>query len=288
MPLDTETRAFFESRFGQDFSSVRVHADAAAASSASQLNAQAYTAGRDIVFDAGRFAPGTTTGRRLLAHELAHVVQQGAAVKGPVTARALQRAPNPIDAQAQALITLAQDTSIAIDERAQRLVTQMLATYYPSDASKFSRITWDASNPGVTAICAARGSATMTCTLEVGRYFVEHTTRAGISRRVLQLGHEIQHVDQHRAGMGGAARRHEREFLAFHWEATAPEAAGTGRMAHATRVALIDAAIGNYNCFSAADKTTYDTKYQELLTLRRTEQTASGHPATPVPTACRG
>jgi hypothetical protein len=74
--LDTGTRSFMESRFGQDFSRVRVHADAQAAASARAVNALAYTVGPDLVFGAGRYAPGSTEGRRLLAHELAHVVQQ--------------------------------------------------------------------------------------------------------------------------------------------------------------------------------------------------------------------
>jgi hypothetical protein len=76
-PLDSATRAFMEPRFGHDFSHVRVHSDAAAEQSAREVNANAYTAGHNIVFGAGRFAPGTHTGRRLIAHELAHVVQQG-------------------------------------------------------------------------------------------------------------------------------------------------------------------------------------------------------------------
>jgi hypothetical protein len=287
-PLDRPTRRFFDSRFGHDLSGVRVHTGTTAAQSARAVNAQAYTAGQNIVFDAGRYAPESPAGRRLLAHELTHVLQQGAVSGGSMSALALQRTPNTIDTQAQALITLAQDTTIPIDQRAQRLVTQILATYYSSDASKFTQVNWVETNPGVTAVCAATGTPTMTCTMEVGRYFVENTTNAGISRRVLQVGHEIQHVNQHRQGMGGAARRHEREFLAFHWEATAPEATGTGRMAHATRVSLIDAAIRNYNCFTAAEKTTYNTQYQQLLTLRQTEQTASGNPATPVPTQCGG
>jgi hypothetical protein len=75
--LDANTRASMESRFGHDFSSVRVHTDAAAAASASGLNARAYTVGRDIVFAGGKYAP-TAQGGRLLAHELAHVVQQRA------------------------------------------------------------------------------------------------------------------------------------------------------------------------------------------------------------------
>lgn len=75
--LDPHTRAFTESRFGHDFSGVRVHTDAAAAASASSMNARAYTVGRDIVFASGEYAP-TAQGGRLLAHELAHVVQQSA------------------------------------------------------------------------------------------------------------------------------------------------------------------------------------------------------------------
>jgi hypothetical protein len=75
-PLDSPTRAFFEPRFGHDFSRVRVHTDARAAASAQAVNAFAYTVGQQIVFDAGQYAPETKAGRGLLAHELAHTVQQ--------------------------------------------------------------------------------------------------------------------------------------------------------------------------------------------------------------------
>ena len=77
-PLDAATRAFMEPRFGHDFSRVRVHTDARAAESARAVDALAYTVGHNVVFGAGQYAPGTATGRRLLAHELAHVAQQGA------------------------------------------------------------------------------------------------------------------------------------------------------------------------------------------------------------------
>lgn len=76
-PLDPTTRAFMEPRFGHDFSAVRVHADLQAAESARAVNALAYTVGRDVTFGPGQYAPGTSAGRRLIAHELAHVVQQG-------------------------------------------------------------------------------------------------------------------------------------------------------------------------------------------------------------------
>ena len=75
-PLDNATRAVMETRFGHDFSSIRVHSDDRAAASAERLGATAYAAGRHLVFARGQYAPGTERGRHLLAHELAHVVQQ--------------------------------------------------------------------------------------------------------------------------------------------------------------------------------------------------------------------
>jgi protein involved in polysaccharide export with SLBB domain len=75
-PLPNAVRSFFEPRFGHDFTQVRVHTDNWAAQSAHALNATAYTVGRDIVFGAGQYSPNTMAGKRLLAHELTHVVQQ--------------------------------------------------------------------------------------------------------------------------------------------------------------------------------------------------------------------
>src|SRR6266516_5474528 len=75
-PLDASTRAFMEPRFGHDFSGVRVHTDARAAESAKSVNALAYTVGRDVVFGSNQYRPEMTAGKRLLAHELTHVVQQ--------------------------------------------------------------------------------------------------------------------------------------------------------------------------------------------------------------------
>jgi hypothetical protein len=85
-PLPRSTRGFMETRFGADFSGVRVHDDARAADSARAVDAHAYAVGSDLVFGAGRYAPGTAAGDRLLAHELAHTLQQGG------FARRLQRA----------------------------------------------------------------------------------------------------------------------------------------------------------------------------------------------------
>jgi len=75
-PLDSSVRAFMEPRFGYGFGAVRIHTDALAAESARSVSALAYTVGSNIVFDHGRYAPSTADGRRTLAHELTHVVQQ--------------------------------------------------------------------------------------------------------------------------------------------------------------------------------------------------------------------
>lgn len=90
-PLDAATRTFMEPRFGQDFGTVRVHADTQAATSARDVNAQAYTVGRDIVFGSGRLSPSTPAGLRLIAHELTHVLQQTGALSG----RGMPVEPNP-------------------------------------------------------------------------------------------------------------------------------------------------------------------------------------------------
>jgi hypothetical protein len=86
-PLDSGTRAFMESTFGFDFSKVRVHTDASASASAKAINALAYTVGNDLVFAAGQYSPHTAEGKKLLAHELAHTIQQN----GVAPVRALQR-----------------------------------------------------------------------------------------------------------------------------------------------------------------------------------------------------
>jgi hypothetical protein len=80
-PLDAGTRDFFEHRFGNNFGHVRIHADNDAAKAAQSIEARAFTLGRKVVFGAGEYAPGTTEGKRLIAHELTHVLQQGQSKK---------------------------------------------------------------------------------------------------------------------------------------------------------------------------------------------------------------
>src|SRR5262245_17380275 len=90
--LAASSRAFFEARFGHDFSDVRVHTGGSASETARSLNALAYTSGQHVVFAPGQYSPETETGKRLLAHELTHVVQQGGA-EGAIQRAACPQAP---------------------------------------------------------------------------------------------------------------------------------------------------------------------------------------------------
>jgi hypothetical protein len=83
-PLDPATRTFMELRFGHDFSRVRVHTDTLASTSARAVNALAYTVGQEVVFGSGQYAPGTNVGRRLIAHELTHTLQQRPTMHAPM------------------------------------------------------------------------------------------------------------------------------------------------------------------------------------------------------------
>ncbi len=95
-PLELALRQDMEQHFGYDFSRVRMHSGAAAEQSAGDVNAHAYTVGHDIVFGAGLFAPETHEGRRLIAHELTHVVQQAGADGMSVSRNNTQRGLSPI------------------------------------------------------------------------------------------------------------------------------------------------------------------------------------------------
>lgn len=312
-PLDHATRAFMEPRFGADFSQVRVHNDGKAAESARSVSALAYTVGSDLVFNSGQFAPDSTTGRQLLAHELTHVVQQGltaghpapsghsaaeteaqnnsqrissgepAQVRTPVAAAIhRQRDPNPVDDKAKAIIAKAKDTTKGVDQRAKEAVMDILRTYY--DTSKVSDVVYDESDPGLTTSPVGTGHD-IKGSIAVGRYFVEHID--SFARRILQVGHELQHIDQQRSGLGGAANKDKREFMAFSWEAQAQERAGTGRLPYAMRRDLIDSALGYFNCLPENDQKSFAADRDKLLKLREDVNGKGGNPATNPPTECK-
>jgi hypothetical protein len=161
-PLEPALRHDMERRFGHDFSQVRVHADASAERSSREVNAQAYTVGSDIVFAASRYAPGSTVGQRLLAHELTHVVQQSAGV-GSASLAHLQRNGN--QAQAPKVVrpvvpNQAQQKMINDARRAAAIRTQVAmfrargiegATRY-QEARRLAQIKFDWANPNMEQI----------------------------------------------------------------------------------------------------------------------------------------
>jgi hypothetical protein len=145
--FDTSTRDFMERRLGHDFGHVRVHTDSVAARSAHSIDALAFTAGHHIVFGAGQYAPHTSAGRRLMAHELTHVVQQ-------TTPEVIHRQPAPDKAETASdarLQTLAEYPALAHQAWGQlnevertSVVIRMNARYGQDFANSFL---WYTKNP---------------------------------------------------------------------------------------------------------------------------------------------
>jgi hypothetical protein len=148
-PLPESERHFFEPRFGTDFSQVRIHADNQAAEAARAVNARAFTLGRDVVFGAEGYQPGASEGRRLLAHELTHTVQQmqlgyptvqreeGQPLASPrqVATPARTQAANALDYAIERL-----NEAITLTERGDPIpqdVHDALARFFPGESSEF-------------------------------------------------------------------------------------------------------------------------------------------------------
>jgi hypothetical protein len=117
-PLDSRTRAYMEPRFGHDFSRVRVHTNVAATESARELDALAYTVGPNIVFADSQYSPDTLGGRKLLAHELTHVVQQSAAgplrIQRQAAGEKKQKATTDAESKTPAAVPAVESTSAAV------------------------------------------------------------------------------------------------------------------------------------------------------------------------------
>jgi hypothetical protein len=135
--LPAELRSEMEARFGHDFSAVRVHAGADAAHAAEAMGAEAFTLGHNIVFAGGSYAPGTEAGRALLAHELAHVVQQGrggpapsgepeAALEAEASRAAANLSGGPVAISGASGVGVARQGSPFEEEQKRRLAAAML------------------------------------------------------------------------------------------------------------------------------------------------------------------
>ena len=163
-----------------------------------------------------------------------------------------------------------------VAERAVAVVRRIIAEYYSGDAAKVSDVRFDDSIPSELET-EAGGGAQATGIIRVRASFVEQmAARRNLddhSRYVLSVGHEILHINQQRARMGGSDRGHEREFLAGYWTATAPEPAGTGRMSAWGRVVnTIDPALRRYYRMPEDKRREYASQRDELLQLRARER----------------
>ena len=139
-PLDAATRTFMESRFGYDFSQVRLHTGPGAARSADLLAARAYTVGQDVVLGEGQYRPGTPEGRQLLAHELTHVVQQSEGRSTPVIQRKLKVSGEGADIQAMFKL-LEQDSGLTLKyDRKTNLVSIAASSAKPKSPEMANRL----------------------------------------------------------------------------------------------------------------------------------------------------
>jgi hypothetical protein len=189
-PLDGATRRFFEPRFGADFSQVRLHTDHQAAESARAVNALAYTIGRDIAFGSGQYAPDSARGRRLLAHELAHVTQGGAPT--------LRRASGDYEIETLSA-SAGSDTDSIFFERGSETIPASEATKITALATPASR------NLTLHGFASEDASAADRALRVTGRLNAVETALAGAGHTGTRT--RVPHPDE---GLGDVDYRHRR------------------------------------------------------------------------------
>ena len=185
------------------------------------------------------------------------------------------------DVNADAIVKKAQDSKVPLSDRAVEAVKSIVSKYY--DVSMLSDVIYDEKVSGLSTTPVGKGKD-IKGKITVGKYFIEHID--AFSRRVLQVGHELQHVQQERDGMAGNKNQDKREFLAFSWEALEPVKVGTGVLPDANRRRLIDTALGYFNCFPADDQKAFAAKQAELLKRREDVNGTRGNASTDPPTKC--
>jgi hypothetical protein len=186
------------------------------------------------------------------------------------------------DVHADAIVTKAKDTHVPLGDRAVEAVKSIVREYY--DESMLSEVVYDEDEGGLSTKPVGRGSD-IKGKITVGKYFIEHID--AFARRVLQVGHELQHVQQQRDGMGGHRSQDKREFLAHSWGALEPAKSGTGHLPDAQRRDMIDGALGYFYCLGEDEKTGFADKKAELLRQRQGVNGTRGNESTQPPTQCR-
>jgi hypothetical protein len=200
-------------------------------------------------------------------------------VPEPVYDKAPAEGKNALDERAKKIIAIISDTAKDPEVRGVETVKAIVKEYYPAEASKVKDVVWDKDlDEGLETEAAdfkdAKGK------IKVGPDFVKRFNVDNPSRWILAVGHEILHINQHRAGgMGGPKKAHEREFLANRWTVITPEAVGTGRLNASTRVSTIDVAIKRYFKMPEEDRKKYKKEYEELLELRKKTRDSAKDPS---------
>lgn len=194
--LSSDVRTDMEQRFGHDFSRVRVHTDDVAARSAEDIRAEAYTSGHHIAFGAGHYAPETMDGRQLLAHELAHVVQQdggrGNESDRPLQRRAESDARDESKDGAESVVKAAERgrrdagdrTRMMID--AAEIVYRLVDLFMPDYKDRISSVGYEESLKQVRVEVSGNSLA-----ITVGKAFVLGTSRATLENSALAIGSAI-------------------------------------------------------------------------------------------------
>jgi hypothetical protein len=186
------------------------------------------------------------------------------------------------DVHAEAIVTKAKDDKVTLSDRAVEAVKSIVREYY--DEALLSSVVYVEREPGLSTTPVGKEKG-IKGKITVGKYFIEHID--AFARRVLQVGHELQHVQQQRDGLGGAKTSDKREFLAFSWEGLEPAKDGTGHLPDSARRTLIDTALGYYNCLGADDQKAFSSKQTELLKKREDVNGTRGNASTQPPTACQ-
>jgi Domain of unknown function (DUF4157) len=197
--LSSRERSFFEPRFGHDFSQVRIHANARSGEMADALNAEAFTVGRDIYFGAGKRGPGAGAPDRLLAHELAHVVQQSHAgetlqrkLKITGAADHLSRTMTLLNANLGGFYHVSLDNSGEVKFEPVRAAHTSSATGPPPQAKGLAERLWTiTSDPKEVKMTVSAGSRTLVGSWNTGDFDIDDIEKVGVNALI----HEF--VEQH-------------------------------------------------------------------------------------------
>lgn len=205
-PLDRSTRSLMEKHLGYDLSQVRVHTDARATASAEALNARAYTLGRDVIFGQGQYMPNTSEGKRLLAHELSHVIQQFKHPQGLLLQRKLKLTGSP--ANVTSALTILNGGLIGYSVKTDKdgnislSSTGMEGPPTKEQTALYSRLEKIISDPKQVTVSVAAGSKTLVGSYATGEIDIQDIEKFGSGKGATSLAaliHELEEQFQKQA-----------------------------------------------------------------------------------------